>query len=226
MAGAVAAGFTALAAHAEVTFLTQTRSVSGIGIEKRGTPTEPTFLEIPGSIAAPDFGPFNQTLMLGTLEPFVAKQNSSISTGLIFATGEAFATNAFVKNTKAASGEGFSKFEVEFSIDVATEFSLIGSVEAKSGLPFGNGIVVLEGPGLLLGFANIKDFKPLVELSEAGVLAPGAYKLWALAEAHDPGPPGATANSSFQFTFLVPSPTTMVGLVIAAGFAAPRRRRA
>ncbi len=223
VAMSMAAGF-ASPALASVTLISQARSVGGVGIDVIGVPPNQTFIEIPGTISAPGFDPFNESLVLGVVQPFVAKQNSTISTSGFSAMGEAFATNAFIKNTKVASGSGGSDFKVEFSLDAATAFSLAGSVESVQGFPFGAALVQLIGPGIDLVFANLKDNKNLVAFNENGVLGPGMYTLTAWADAFDPGPPGASAHGRFQFDFLIPSPG-WCGLLGLGGVLAWRRRR-
>lgn len=213
-------------AVASVALISANRSISGVGIDLVGSPPNQSYVEIPGSIAANGFDPFNQTLVLGAVQPFVAKQTSAISVFGFSGVGEAFATNAFIKNTKVASGSGGSDFKVEFAVDEPTPFSLVGSVESVLGFPFGAGLVRLDGPGIELIFANLKDNKNLVTFNENGILAPGAYTLTAFADAFDPGPPGANAHGKFQFNFLIPSPG--LGGVLGLGGAvvlASRRRR-
>lgn len=217
------AGLAAVPARGDATLLSHTRSVSGIGIDKQGTPEFPIYVEIPGSISSSDTGAFNETLVLGNFQPFVAKQSSTITPTLLAGTGEAFATNAYVKLTKVAGGEGFSKFEVDFSIDTATEFWLYGFVQSKQGLPFGHGSLNLDGP-VSLSYSNIASFDPLVEFNTTGVLLPGAYKLTVLAAGYEPGPPGAVSHGAFEFTMLIPAPWGVPVLAVLA--LAGRRRRA
>lgn len=214
----------ATSSGASVALISADRSISGVGIDLIGSPPNQTYVEIPGSIAANGFDPFNQTLVLGVVQPFVAKQTSTISVFGFSAAGEAFATNAFAKNTKVASGSGGSDFKVEFAVDEPTPFSLVGSVESVLGFPFGAGLVRLDGPGIELIFANLKDSKNLVTFNENGILAPGAYTLTAFADAFDPGPPGANAHGKYQFNFLIPSPG-LGGVLGLVGVLAWRRRR-
>ena len=187
-------------ASAEIILLSQTRSVSAGWAEP---------------ILAPDFGLFEESIVdswSNWVPPFEgyylsATQNSEIQTGHFSIHGNTYGQS---NDMFDFYGSAHSGFEVVFEVTVPTPFSLIGAL-ALWGYSTGDiSSLHLDWNGApYLSFSLDYD-QTEIEVSEHGVLEPGAYTLTvnALTILLD----DSNASSSFDFDFFLEAPVSVDGM--------------
>jgi hypothetical protein len=194
----------ASSAAAQVTYLTQARSVSANAPLAVPRPGESFFA------SASNFERFAQSAnAVGPLSNASAAQDSTLANSGIFATFSAYGSGP---STAAAFGS--SLLDVTFSIDLPTPFSLVGQYNNVVMIDFttlAGGIIYQTDLGSTNGSPNV-----------AGVLAPGSYRyhVRCFGAPESANPRLGTAN----LTLLVPSPGG-VGVLALLGLAASVRRR-
>ena len=202
-AGAWALTFTCLGTVsspciADVSYVAQARQVSARAAVSRGTAN------------APDFGPFNQSVSVGNADfdrgsSGGASQHSTLAPSRIDVIGGSSAAGGW----QAASGEGRSEFDVTFSVDARTRYSLLGFWHVDASARYYSDVAVeFSGPGGIIFTgsslaANVNDRQPVRDYALEGMLAPGVYRL----RAHSRSGAGdgiGTSGSTFGFSLLMP----------------------
>ncbi|MBS0195556.1 MAG: WD40 repeat domain-containing protein [Planctomycetes bacterium] len=168
---AVVACATAGSARADVTYISQTRTVSASAMLGNG-----------GSATAPDYGPFNQSVSaqneLGWGNGAGASQHSTINATRLDASGSQSANGGI----QLSWGRSSSVFDVTFSVDTPTVYTLYGYWEANpSSYTLADAGVELTGPtGTIYASRSYRDntnnvYQDHYDLS--GKLEPGVYHI-------------------------------------------------
>lgn len=193
----------ASAAHADVMFTSQTRSVEA---SIRSWPAMQSF-------TAPDFATFDATAFVRSAEA----QCSALATQLSSLTPEVITARGLVDpqdGIQIYGGEAQSLFDVTFSVTELTPFRLMGGWTA---LGFGNNKAEVEliGPSGSIfksGYTvTMEIYRQTFDVS--GELAPGQYRLVGLTNgvAQRTGG-GIIAGGTFDLTMQVPGPGTLAVL--------------
>lgn len=183
-------------ASAEIILLSQTRSVSLGG--------EP--------ILAPDFGLFEESIVdswSNWAPPFEgyylsATQNSEIQTGHFSIHGDTYGES---NDMYEFYGSAHSDFEVVFEVTVPTPFSLIGALALVGYSTGAISSLHLDWNGAPYLSFSLGYNQTEIEVSEHGVLEPGAYTLTvnALTIVWD----DSYGSSSFNFDFFLETPVAV-----------------
>lgn len=221
------AGFAA-AANADVTYLTQARSVTVVG-------NGPAV-----SVSSPDFSPFNETASNPTIVSMIsgnmATQNSSL-------LSDRLTVSTSLTGSDGVQGLGYgsaSSFDVTFTLDQATDFHFFGNwilgdrVFTPGTYPLTfprDSYIRLSGPGTDLS-SSIPSFPPftvdglLGDFDFAGTLQPGQYRLEVVVDwTVNVGISAGGVRGDFDVTLIVPASSSALAFLPAMGFVARRRRR-
>lgn len=167
------------ASAAQITPTAQTREVSGTAYA--GSDTE--YVEDADFDAADDFGPFNSAASAyapvldgegsggGNIQSLIAGTTMSASGGA-FANGEGWDYGVW------GEGNGYTLFDVNFTLDGDAPYQLDITLEAYDG---GNSDALLSGPGGIIHAESAYGPDGFLTVSYDGVLPPGNYRLYAYA---------------------------------------------
>ncbi len=231
---------------AAVSLISQTRTLDASAKATSGAVVVGPFVE---SAASPGFGDFNEAIEplavaisggLVSVAQGVAKQNSVLGLSSFTAQGEASLSITLVPPAAGLSGEAGSEsfFEVFFSIDEPSQFSISGFVDTQGIMTGGSGAPTLDNEVALVR----TDDNTLIFTSGSndgnfladGPLAPGNYHLWAIAEvgASQVSSPTFSRSvagiSEFEFRMLIagiPETSTYLSALGLLGMAAVVGRR-
>lgn len=206
-------------ASAEVVLLSQSRSVFGYA-EASGADFWPVVVSDSDSLAAPDFGLFEEEISLevDAIEGYSAvsaTQYSEIQTGYFSIHGSSTAVDIWSYCVDVSCGHGsgivHSDFEVLFEVSTPTPFSLIGTLAATYdsiyGVVEGNHIASLQldrdgGPYLSFDI----DTNGEITVNESGLLEPGIYTLNVKVSSRAISWSGGRGHSSFDIDFFLETP--------------------
>jgi hypothetical protein len=211
------------AARADVMYVSQTRYIYAEASVAHGPPLQQARLD------ASDFGVFNESLDLHYPAPGNEVEIAHVDqTSTLAPDGISFAWLANAMGTPPSQGWGTprcqSVLDVTFDVTEPQSFRLSGVIH----FPFnGGGSFLLSGPGVSIGQDPIRYGVPPFNfiVDQAGVLAPGRYRLLVSADAYvidgSPWASHVSGNGMLQF----PCPSTGSAIFVLSATTLVRRRR-
>jgi hypothetical protein len=221
----VVLGAAASVAHANITYLSDSRSLhthayAGDGSSGNGDQgtmaTNPIFNTSVQSVSnngGPPWGPGSASA--------TASQHSELLATSITGMGDGSASGHVAAGPYAASAS--SSLNVTFHLDSAVNFTLTASASATGSPPLDPSLVLFQFDGASIGTYVIHPGGPNINAS--GVLAAGDYHITAGAHNSDASPGGITTGSfNFSLVTSVPAPASVTPGLAALGLCIRRRR--
>ncbi len=192
------AGFNAPAAHAGVTFLSQSRTLWTW--TQAGTAED----------QAPNFSAWSSNI---GVPPATARMTSD-PINVILHAEQAHSSGGHIQ-----IGDARSRFQVQFAVDEPTPFDLTALI---LGMQLGRSELSLTGPSGSV-FSFVYGNQPFEYPQASGMLSPGTYTF--VSEIRHDGPANLSQGGTQVFTFMIPTPGAWSLGLAASGVLAFARRR-